>query len=127
MEVVVKNNMKRLVGLDGVKGSFSLLPGANKISLEDAKKVMSHPVVKAQIENGELEFLMPEGDAPETGATPVEALVKLKAKEALETVANTADAVILQEWFEKESRVTVKDAISKQLEALSAPADHREE
>lgn len=127
MEVVVKNNMKRMVGLDGVTGNVNVLPGVNKISLEDSKKIEAHPVVKKMVEAGDLEFIHPEAGSKkgEAGATSVSALTKLSVKEAKETIANSADATVLQEWFAQEKRKEVKTAIEKQLEALSAPAEHR--
>lgn len=124
MDIAVKNNSKRLVGLDGLKGQVTLLPGINKMSQADVEHVMKHPTVKAKVEAGDLEFLLPEKEEEKT-ASPVEALVKLKAKEAIETAKGSADAELLQEWFAKETRASVKEAIEKQLEELSAPAEHR--
>jgi hypothetical protein len=124
MEVAVKNNSKRLVGLDGVKGQITLLPGINKISKADCDHVMKHPIVKDKVESGDLEFLLPEG---EEGATPVSALLKLSVKDAKETIKGSADVNILTEWFAAEKRKEVKAALEKQIEELNAEPEHRDD
>lgn len=129
-QVLVKNNELRIKGVDGVKGPIVLKPGLNQIDAEDAALISKHPIIKAEIEAGTLEF--PEGldeeKKDEAGAPaedPIKPLLKLNVNNAKETIAQTIDVEILNSWFEKETRVTVKDLISKQLEELAKPAEHR--
>lgn len=111
--VIVNNKKTGLIGFE----TETLMPGANKISSETAKKMKAHPVIKVMIEEGTLEF--PESVTEEAGIS------KLSPGEAISLVESTVDAELLTSWSKGEKRKPVESAIKKQLEKLAAPVELR--
>jgi len=111
--VIVNNKKTGLIGFE----SETLMPGANKISVDTAKKMKAHPVIKAMIEDGLLEF--PESVSDESGVT------KLSPSDAVALVESTVDEELLKSWQKSDKRKPVLDAVKKQLEKLAAPVQLR--
>lgn len=107
--VIINNKKTGLVGFDTVV----LMPGANKVSEETAKAMKAHPVIKAMIEDGLLEF--PEGVSEDSG------VAKLSPSDAVALVEATVDAELLKSW-KSDKRKPVLAAIEKQLAKLAEPA-----
>ncbi len=99
-----------------------LKPGANVVSPEVAALIKGHPIIKIEIEKGNIEIMgehQPGGEA--------ELLKDLKPKEAIDIVGKTTDAALLQGWFSKDKRKEVKAAIEAQLAELGKPTEFRKE
>ena len=111
--VIVNNKKTGLIGFD----TETLMPGANKIPTETAKKMKAHPVIKVMIEEGLLEF--PEMVTEDNGVT------KLSPGEAVALIESTVDEELLKAWQKADKRKLVLDTIKKQLEKLAAPVQLR--
>lgn len=109
--VIVNNKRTGLVGFE----SETLMPGANKVSEETAKKMKAHPVIKAMMEDGVLEF-------PEL--VTEDAISKLSPAEAVALVETTVEVELLNNW-KSDKRKPVLAAIEKQLAKLAAPVELR--
>lgn len=119
-QMIVKHNRASLMRYDGV----NLLPGANAVDVEWAKRAVKHPIVKKYIDEGHLEFEFPE-DQKSPDLTDY--LSGVKQPEAIATVKKTIDANLLKSWAGKETRPHVKAAITKQLKALAEDPKFRDE
>lgn len=97
-----------------------LKPGANVVTPEVAAIIKNHPVMKIEIENGNLEIVAEH----EQGGEKV-VLSKLKPKEAIDLAGKTTDKALIKAWLAEEKRDAVKKALQEQLEQLEAPTEYR--
>lgn len=99
-----------------------LKPGANVVSPEVAALIKAHPMIKIEIEKGNIEIM---GEHQPGGE--MELLKDLKPKEAMDVVGKTTDVALLQGWLAKEKRKEVKAGIEAQLAELGKPTEYRKE
>lgn len=123
--MIVKNNRLGLTGIgyneETKKCAVVLLPGPNEVDAAAWKKASEHPIVKAWLEDGTLEAIGEDKPAK----APEELLAALQHKEAEKTARETINVELLKKWLAKEKREKIKKAITKQIEALSAPPEYR--
>lgn len=110
--VIVNNKKTGLVGFENVV----LLPGANTISVSVAKSMQAHPVIKAMIEEDQLEF-------PEISEE--KGISELSQGDALDLVKSTVHVDLLEDWKKSDKRKPVLKAIDEQLAKLAAPTELR--
>lgn len=121
--VVIINKRPALLGLeDGTR----LLPGPNSgPEVEQAySRLHGTESFKNWLKIGWVRVKLPQPASPfaaveeEPEAEATEALKGLNVEEAKRAVAGTSDTVLLEEWYAKDSRVTVKRAIQARLSEL---------
>lgn len=114
--MLIKNNTKRIINVDGVK----IMPGVNPLEAADWKKIA--PRIKDKIEEGEIENMEEKIDDDFA-----EGLAGYKAHDAKKLVEETADEKLLLEWKSTEKRKKVVDAINKRLEYISNAVKEEED
>lgn len=110
--VIVDNKKLGLIGFE----TITLMPGANVVPESIVKNMKAHPVIKAMIEEGTLEF-------PEVSEE--KGISELSQGEAVDLVNSTVDAELLASWKESDKRKPVLKAIDEQLKKLAAPVELR--
>lgn len=108
--VIVNNRKTGIIGFE----SIVLMPGANMVPESIVKNMQGHPVIKAMVEEGTLEF--PEGISEEKGIS------ELSQAEAVDLAVSTVDVELLSNWKKTEKRKPVLKAIDEQLKKLAEPA-----
>ena len=91
-----------------------LYPGTNEVSKKDLDNASTHPLFDRIVESGEIEIL---GDD----------ITKLKVPEAKKTIQDTFIIDMLEDWKEKETRVTLKKEIEQQIEKLTKDSKSKED
>lgn len=98
-----------------VNQKFTLLPGNNEIPDADWNDVKDHPLLKHYIKDGILkEITKPEKDNKKSR----EGLAQYDLVEASKIVKGTYDKVLLNKWFDLDTRETLRVEINAQLKMI---------
>ena len=120
-----KNTITLPKTMDG-KSVAMLKPGMNEFPSEVWGDHKQHPIIKAMVENGDIEEVTVTGKkegnkkAPTLGADDKEIdISKVETKDAKSLVNETLDLKILERWEAQETRIEVKKLIKKQMDKIN--------
>lgn len=111
--MVIKYNK---LGARGI-GSIRLLPGLNlNVDEKEWSKWENHPVIKIELESGDIEVMHRENKS---------SISSMKPKQALEHIETVTDVAVLEHYRTETSNKRILEKIDTQIAEIKAPVERR--